>query len=978
MTSTEETAGPEYLISQSTLTCLAVINGTGPHDAVIGMAKCNGSINQQWFAVNGQWQWGGNRSLCLAPDNQFGGLCLASCNTVAGSWIHDQEDRLCFGSQALDVPWQKPRTQVLLYPKHTYANQKWWTLSQLNACLEDNHLVGEHCLTSSILDICKKELDRTSSIKKPRSTERGQKNLKECHCEVANDFMVLSIKGEVIHGDATTAAPEYLVNQSTLTCLTVLSGTGPHDAIIGLSPFTGNTNQQWFVNGGHWQWGGNQSYCLAPDWKNGTLCLAQVGQCKISWTFSHSGLLETMSQALDVPWEEPRKQVIMYPNHGGKNQKWWKLLDVKSTLQRSPELRSDFPEVLVKMAEHIPDKVEGYECQCQAKEDVIDASQDETKDVNSDDPEYLISQSTHTCLSVLSGTGPRDAIIGLAPYTGDVNQQWFVNNGRWQWGSNRSFCLAPDRNSGNLSLVPCNDVQTSWILDKAGLFKNGSNALDVPWEGERTKVILYPKHGGINQKWWMLSTLKSCVGRKMYPFSAKDEKIYQQEVARGIVNKLCPLSEDLPHARDVDNYPGTVPAGTPRTNLSCTLHVGTVRQSRNLRMTTPEDWQATNMYVVAGDIFKVVLPGTLTEDQAKQITVRVGAQSDNLDPRAPNVKNGIFKRMPVISEEFDVHPGVNSFRSQFGGNLIFTYEGEGSFKVKAEVKNIIETPHYILGKTNSSDWKKMKDLDSPFCVLETDKVVLIVPTSKAKCISNPDSLLHKYDDIMKKLENLAGFTKNDPPPQGKQWMVDDVQISAGSAHAGFPAMFDHQLYDLTSPETPNDWVVWHELGHNYQQGPFWSYAYGIESTVNLFSLYIEENLKADDRLKRENYYMPTAEAVDKGLTFEKADCWQKLVFLMEIKHAFPNHGWDMFRQLNRTTRALSEDEASSLKNSLQNQYDYVYKILSRYVGADLILHYQRWSLPISQQAMKEVQYLGLPKAPQNLSAKCHPQQCVMA
>lgn len=183
MTSTEETAGPEYLISQSTLTCLAVINGTGAHDAVIGMAKCNGSINEQWFAVNGQWQWGGNRSLCLAPDNKSGGLCLASCNTVAGSWIHDQEDRLCFGSQALDVPWQKPRTQVLLYPKHTYANQKWWTLSQLNACLEDDHLVGEHCLNSSILDICKKELDRASTIKKLRSTERGQKNLKECHCE---------------------------------------------------------------------------------------------------------------------------------------------------------------------------------------------------------------------------------------------------------------------------------------------------------------------------------------------------------------------------------------------------------------------------------------------------------------------------------------------------------------------------------------------------------------------------------------------------------------------------------------------------------------------------------------------------------------------------------------------------------------------------------------------------------------------------
>ncbi|XP_068203396.1 uncharacterized protein [Palaemon carinicauda] len=962
-----ESCGPDFLINQSSHTCLTVITGSGPKDAVIGMSRCTGGIKQQWFARNGQWHWGGNQALCLSRTIS-GKLCLAPHGTVSQSWFHDEQDRLVLGSDALDVPWQSPRTRVVFYPLHSGVNQKWWTLSQLQACLADRQLTGEHCLAPNVLEICKKEIDRCSSVKTGNLKSSG-----ECLCQVGKDFLKLSATGEVLPDAGSSANPDYLINQSTLTCLTVLSGTGPSDAKIGLAPFTGTVTQQWIIRDSLWLWAGNPSCCLVPNWMQGNLMLGAVSNSRTQWLFNDQEMLETNSNALDVPWDSPRTKVIVYPKHGGVNQKWWRLSHVKAMLQSSPEKKTSYPAALVDMTDRIP--AQSCQCNCQGKKESRPNLGMKTG-AASEEPEYLISQSTHTCLTVLNDSNPNSASIGLAPYTGDSRQQWFVKGGIWEWAQDRSYYLAPDVQKGILKLTSNKGANMSWNIDQNGLFMNGSLALDVPWEGDRTRVILYPKHGHINQRWWRMSSLKSCVGCKLYPLSA-DEKTFKEEVARGIVNHLCPLTEPLPHPRDVDHYPGTVAPGTPRKTLTWNLTFGTVQQRSNLRMTVPEDWQATNMYVVAGDIFTVTLPG-ITEKQAEQITVRVGAHRDCLSPTSPNLQKGAFKRMPVVSEEFDINPGANRLRSQFGGNLIFMHEGKEVFRATAEVRNVVETPHYILGKSNSTDWENMKRLDAPFCVLETDKVVLIAPTSEARGISDIVDLLHRYDDIMTKLEELSGFNPSDPPPKGKQWMVDDVQITAGSAHAGFPAMFDHQYYDLTSPETPHDWVVWHELGHNYQQGPYWSYAYGIESTVNLFSLYIEEKLKADDRLKRENRYLPAATAVDNGLTFEQADCWQKLVFLMEIKHAFPSHGWNMYVHLNRSVRALSEKEASVLKSNLQNQYDYVYVTLSRFLGTDLLPHYERWSLPVSERAQSEVRSLGLPKVSRNISANSNPEQYAIA
>ncbi|XP_037790809.1 uncharacterized protein LOC119586179 [Penaeus monodon] len=734
------------------------------------------------------------------------------------------------------------------------------------------------------------------------------------HQLAASGLDVMTNNSTITHGvkDGETV---YIVNQSSNTCLAVTSGSSPDDAVVGMAPYDGSQGQQWIRSGEQWLWGGNTSYCLDPISGTNNVGLGNTSNSSASWVFDEAERIVLGSDALDVPWTEPRTKVILYSMHDALNQKWW------------------FESV-------------------------------ETKE-----PEYLISQSTTTCLAVRSGSMPSDAEVGLLKCSGTKEEGWFPFGGSWQWAGNRSYCLGPDYSTRTLKLEDSSNSTAIWSMDEAERFRIGSDALDVPWEAPRTKVVLYSPHDGLNQKWWKFSDLKTNLEGAppaVYPFPGSDETTYKQEIARGILNELGSKSDPLSHPRDVATFPGTVSSSTPRVTRKVTLDLSVLGQDRDFRMTVPKDWQLTDLYLAEGDVCQVILPETLSEAQALQITVRIGAHVDWLQPNSANIINGQFERMPIVSEVFDVKPGVNEIRSQYGGNLIFVFSEGVHFTVDVDVTNVVEAPYYRYGQTSNAEWDTIKMRDAPQTLMESDKCVAVIATTDARGITSPDELMSRYDEIMEMLNYAAGFDESEDPPRGKQWLVNDAQITAGSAHAGFPAMFWRVYYNMADNHTPYDWVSWHELGHNYQQGPYWSGAYGSESTVNLFSLYIQEQLFNSDRLEEQNSYATAADKVDSGMTFDEGDVWDQLVFLMEIKHAFPL-GWEMFRQLNRTTRALSDDDAKYLTEDRQRQIDHVYKNLSKSVGYDLVLTYERWGLSLSQEAKDEIEQLGLEKAPGDLS-----------
>ncbi|XP_042857440.1 uncharacterized protein LOC122243793 [Penaeus japonicus] len=759
--------------------------------------------------------------------------------------------------------------------------------------------------------------------------------------------------------------PDYLINQSTHTCLTVLGGTCPEDAVVGMAQCSGARSQQWYSNGdGQWLWGGNRAYCLVshPETLRVELGYSDSADSSSCWVFDDADRLVVGELALDVPWENPRTAVALWPKHAGGNQKWWTLSTLKSYLNEAEEPINGI--VIDILGPQWQDAIQKLNNQRLMTNQLGESN---TKEVG---PDIFINQSSLTCLAVTSGSRPQDAVVGMEPYTGNREQQWFFKEGKFIWGGNHAYCLEVDLKKSRAKLADNKSSSLRWMFDENGMLSAGTHALDVPWKSPRTSVVLWPTNGRENQRWWRLSKLCDLIGHCLYPFPPSSLTLYKKETAREIINRLTPVTEPLPYPRDVTTFPGAVDAATPRLSRSLLLDLSVLGQSRNLRMTVPQDWQATDLYVAPGEVFQVVLPDDLPPEQADQIKVRVGAHCDCLDLTSANVSDQRkFKRMPVITDVFEVYPGVNSLRSQFGGSLIFMFEEGDSFVTTVDVQNVIAAPYYKLGSSAKKTWNKSKYLDAPNAILESDRFVFVIPTTAASRITDPQKLMQKYDHVMAKMDDLSGFGDSDPPPRGKYWLVEDVQISCGSAHAGFPVMFDRQYYDLTSLETPHHWVISHEIGHNYQQGPYWSNVYGSESTVNLFSVFVEEELNTGNRLKKQNDYHRAAKAVDEGMDFEGADCWLKLVFLMEIKLAFPEKGWEMFRQLNRTTRALSEEEAEHIASESQHQFDYVYKVLSKSVGQDLILTYKRWGIDISQEAQEEIQQLGLKEAPGDLSVR---------
>ena len=71
--------------------------------------------------------------------------------------------------------------------------------------------------------------------------------------------------------------------------------------------------------------------------------------------------------------------------------------------------------------------------------------------------------------------------------------------------------------------------------------------------------------------------------------------------------------------------------------------------------------------------------------------------------------------------------------------------------------------------------------------------------------------------------------------------VNDKQISIGAAHSGYPVM--NSSFNAAATNVPtsakNDWLLWHEVGHNLAAAPF-SLPGSTEVTNNILALYMQE------------------------------------------------------------------------------------------------------------------------------------------
>ncbi|MCB0187890.1 MAG: M60 family metallopeptidase, partial [Caldilineaceae bacterium] len=339
---------------------------------------------------------------------------------------------------------------------------------------------------------------------------------------------------------------------------------------------------------------------------------------------------------------------------------------------------------------------------------------------------------------------------------------------------------------------------------------------------------------------------------------------YQRELACDRVARVQPpYVPPLPALTERPLFPGSVP--TDRLTVTATYSFdlnfkshGYLRQSA-----TPANWQSTGLYAPPGQLIRVTVSDA-TADDLTNVYLRIGVHTDNLSPTSGNVENGEFLRYPNVAMRIKLEPGENLVRSPYGGPIILDgSSGAGKDKViSIEIANAVQAPYFQAGVTTEPEWLQRRALPIPYAEIEGDLAVIHVPSTEIRDLSYREiSELAAYYSTVGTLHNdLSLLTSEDiaihQPPLGKYRHVEDIQISAGWGHSGFPAMY-FNAWQIGVPEISTErssgWGVWHELGHNYQMG-LWSGVYGGEVTVNLWSLYAQEQLYGNSRLVDADQY----------------------------------------------------------------------------------------------------------------------------
>jgi hypothetical protein len=398
----------------------------------------------------------------------------------------------------------------------------------------------------------------------------------------------------------------------------------------------------------------------------------------------------------------------------------------------------------------------------------------------------------------------------------------------------------------------------------------------------------------------------------------------------------------------------------------------------------PQKWYFTGLYAPPGKSIEISIDSANSED-LQSLQVLIGPHIDNIIDGAtmrPNGSHpGIITRFPKVFANFTgLKLGKNNFRNPYGGLLILRgFKNKPSLQnIDLTIKGCIEAP-YIKNDTTKEKLDHFKSLNVPWGVIEASRAVLVVPKSTIAEIPNPSSPgqspphIKALDFVYEKLYDLLGFKSDDPNPiqrpwYSKHWHVIDLQISAGYAHSGFPAMYHSDwanMWKSPSEIQGNDWGLYHEQGHNWQYSANKTSVDG-EVTNNLFSEYLYTvaghprsqgtlDLKFLDDLRSNN------------ISYYSGDVWHSLLFWVQMifyieRFPLPNKigGWDIVRTHYRYTRAVNDTQRNLESGFSNTQKDNQLCLLfSQWTGYNLVSYFNKYKRTINAETQSKINALNL-------------------
>ncbi|BBM64707.1 hypothetical protein VA249_13530 [Vibrio alfacsensis] len=333
--------------------------------------------------------------------------------------------------------------------------------------------------------------------------------------------------------------------------------------------------------------------------------------------------------------------------------------------------------------------------------------------------------------------------------------------------------------------------------------------------------------------------------------------------------------------------------------------------------------QSTGMWLPQHEV------GSVSGDTPAMITVMF---ADDLTGRAQHETN--LNRPPRMTKTFNHTGGTTRIDTPYGG-LVYIQPLESNGVVQYTLNGVIKAPFYKEGR-----WVT-EPSQSSVKIAEIDTGSFIY-TTHVNNIQNTD-LVQFSEDMNRFADAASDFYGRDEVteegahrrftyPELKEFrhrFVNDVQISIGAAHSGYPVM--NSSFNAKSTNVPtqakNDWLLWHEVGHNLASAPF-NAPGSTEVTNNLLALYMQELEGRNDNPRMDRIIFDIKKApmwldANDGHAWSHGDAGMRLVMFGQLKLWAKAHfkiddwysngdvkptiygedeGWNMFKLMHRKAR----------------------------------------------------------------------------
>ncbi|WP_163834950.1 M60 family metallopeptidase [Spartinivicinus ruber] len=446
-----------------------------------------------------------------------------------------------------------------------------------------------------------------------------------------------------------------------------------------------------------------------------------------------------------------------------------------------------------------------------------------------------------------------------------------------------------------------------------------------------------------------------------YPFDRLTERPYTQVLAYiDSVTKDLSTNQSAAAGHDVMGIVPTDAVSTVKT-LAFDFnqeHSDWVRTSR-----TAPFWLSTGLYARAGEtiVIEVASPSdqTMAKGQASHIEVRVNGHTDNIATEKNRKK---WARPPQVSFTQALKVGRNTINAPYGGLIYLTTSHKQYRQAQANItiKNAVKAPYFKLGEHSNAQWNsEIKHYPAPWGEIHSGNMIVLLSKQQLQQIEDVEAYAKAWQQLTNNTYQLMGLGKDKPEPHKTPSLPNrfhsDLTISAGWMHAGYPIMAPLEA-KLEKYSNVLGWGPFHELGHNYQQRD-WMLPGTMEVTVNLFSLYQQDQFGQPSRLAAQKTYDKVLKKLNEGKGWNDIkDLFERLAFYHQFALAY---GWDFYTELYSQTRELYHQRGYA-KTKGQSAADYLLIMGSKIAKEDLRRYFEKWQITVSDEAKQQVAHMELP------------------